>query len=87
MNEIYQKACSSKFAVAFDRYVQIIGFAAKNNRRIGSKSISELLGCHQRSAQRYLIQLEAQGYLVGDKETPQGFKPSNKAKQLFGVNA
>ena len=72
------------FSIAFDRYAQIISFAVQNNRRIDSRSVSELTSVCLRSAQRYLTQLEQQGYLVGDKETPQGFKPSNKAKQLFG---
>lgn len=79
-----QKVCGPKFAVAFDRYAQIISFAVRNKRRVDSKSVSELTNVCLRSAQRYLIQLEGQGYLVGDKETPQGFKPSEKAKQLFG---
>ena len=76
-----------KFAIAFDRFVQIISFATSSNRRIWSKEVSGLLGVHQRSAQRYLLQLEQQGYLVGDGERPIGYIPSDKAKQLFRVNA
>lgn len=72
------------FATSFDRYVQIVCLALKNKRRIWSKEVSDLLGVHQRSAQRYLIQLEQQGYLIGDGEYPIGYMPSIKAKQLFG---
>jgi Mn-dependent DtxR family transcriptional regulator len=75
------------FADSFDRYAQIVSFATKNKRRIWSKDVSELLSVHQRSAQRYLIQLEKKGYLVGDGEYPIGYMPSEKAKQLFGVTA
>lgn len=74
------------FSTAFDRYVQIVSFAVHNKRRIDSKSASKLTNVCLRSAQRYLIQLEEKGYLVGDKETPQGFIPTDKAKQLFGVS-
>jgi len=77
----------TNFAVLFDRYAQIINFAANNKRRIGSKDVSNLLDASQRSAQRYLIQLEQQGYLVSDGAHPIGYTPSVKAKKIFMVTA
>ncbi|MCX0332063.1 hypothetical protein NVT87_14400 [Acinetobacter radioresistens] len=47
--------------------------------------MAELTNVCLRSAQRYLVQLEKQGYLIGDNEIPRGFRPSDKAKQLFGA--
>lgn len=75
------------FVSSFDRYVQIISFATKNKRRIGSKEVSELVGVHQRSAQRYLTQLKDYGYLICDGESPAGYVPTEKTKEIFGVKA
>lgn len=75
------------FINSFDRYVQIVSFVTRNNRRIGSEEVSELLGVHRRSAQRYLIQLEDYGYLISDGECPTGYMPTGKAKEIFGVMA
>lgn len=86
-NKTVDRPNAVSFCDAFDRYAQIISFAVHNKRRIDSRSVSDLTNVCLRSAQRYLIQLEDRGYLVGDGETPQGFKPSKKAKQLFGVVA
>ncbi|MGY5391985.1 hypothetical protein [Acinetobacter sp. NigerLNRRAM0016] len=87
MSSSQPKFNSKKFATAFDCYVQIISFAVKNNRRIWSKEIASLAGVHIRSAQRYLHQLEDQGYLEGDGEYPIGYLPTDKAKNIFGVKS
>lgn len=75
------------FINSFDRYAQIVSFATRNKRRIGSKEVSELLGVHRRSAQRHLIQLEDYGYLISDSERPIGYMPTEKAKEILGVKA
>lgn len=74
-----------KFVHAFDCFAQIIGLALKTNGRIWSKDVSEQTGVCIRSAQRYLAQLEDYGYLYSDKNTPCGYRPTAKAKQLFEV--
>ncbi|EXE12597.1 hypothetical protein J559_3074 [Acinetobacter sp. 983759] len=45
----------------------------------------EITGLQQRSAQRYLVELEKLGYLQRDGSTPRGYKATDKTKQLFGV--
>jgi hypothetical protein len=80
------RSSAAPFGVAFDRYAQIMSFATRNSCRIDSRRVAELTNVCLRSAQRYLIQLEKQGYLIGDNEIPRGFRPSDKAKQLFGAN-
>jgi len=37
----------------------------------------------KRTLQKYLASLEKLGYITGDKKYPQGFLPTEKAKQLF----
>lgn len=37
----------------------------------------------KRTVQKYLASLEKLGYITGDKKYPQGFLPTEKAKQLF----
>lgn len=74
-----------KFVHAFDSFAQIIGLALKTNGRIWSKEVSEQTGVCIRSAQCYLAQLEDYGYLYSDKNTPCGYQPTAKAKQLFEV--
>lgn len=44
-------------------------------------------GVSERAVQRYLASLEQLGYVIGDRETPQGFIPTEKAKQLFGAKS
>lgn len=42
-----------------------------------------------RTVQRYVNSLEKLGYVLGDgkRNSPQGFLPTDKAKQLFGVKS
>ncbi len=40
-------------------------------------------GVSERTVHRYLASLEKLGYITGDKKYPQGFLPTEKAKQLF----
>ena len=37
----------------------------------------------KRTVQKYPASLEKLGYITGDKKYPQGFLPTEKAKQLF----
>ena len=75
------------FAFAFDRLDQIVCNSTKSNMRIGSKEVAEQLGINLRAAQRYLLQLEQIGYLVGDDAVPRGYRPTDKTKKLFGGEA
>ena len=75
------------FVFAFDCFVQIIGNSTKSNLRVGSKEVAEQLNIKLRTAQRYLSQLEQIGYLVGDDAIPRGYRPTEKAKKLFGGEA
>ncbi len=43
-------------------------------------------GATGRTVQRYLSSLEKLGFIEGDGKCPQGFLPTEKAKQLFGAN-
>lgn len=72
------------FVFAFDCLTQIVCNSTKSNVRIGSKEVAEQLGINLRAAQRYLLQLERIGYLVGDNEIPCGYRPTDKTKKLFG---
>ncbi|WP_312086975.1 hypothetical protein [Acinetobacter variabilis] len=41
----------------------------------------------KRTVQKYLASLEKLGYIIGDKKYPQGFIPTEKARQLFGAES
>lgn len=47
--------------------------------------VAEWTGLTRRSAQRYLKQFEQCGLVTGDSRSPQGFKVTDKTKQLFSV--
>ncbi|EZQ12088.1 hypothetical protein [Acinetobacter sp. Ver3] len=42
-------------------------------------------GVSARTVQRYLNSLQKHGYIQGDNQLPQGFVPTLKSKQTFGV--
>ena len=39
----------------------------------------------KRTVQKYMASLEKLGYIEGDRKCPQGFLPTDKAKQIFGA--
>ena len=65
--------------------IALLKAAATRSSRISTQDCADIIGLHKRSAQRYLVDLEALGYLKGDGCTPRGYKATDKAKQLFGV--
>lgn len=81
------KNLNHKLSFAFDCFAQIIGNSIKSNVRVGSKEVAGQLNIKLRTAQRYLSQLEQIGYLVGDDANPRGYRPTEKAKKLFGGEA
>ncbi|ENV87514.1 hypothetical protein F939_02298 [Acinetobacter radioresistens DSM 6976 = NBRC 102413 = CIP 103788] len=54
--------------------------------RTSVKEVNEWIGGTARPARTFVEQLELAGYVAGDKQNPEGFKPTEKAKQLFGAN-
>ena len=67
--------------------IALLKAAATRTSRISTQDCADIIGLHKRSAQRYLVDLEALGYLEGDGCAPRGYKATEKTKQLFGVQA
>ena len=65
--------------------IALLKAAVTRTGRISTQDCADIMGLHKRSAQRYLVDLEALGYLKGDGCTPRGYKATDKAKQLFGA--
>ena len=65
--------------------IALLKAAATRTSRISTQDCADIIGLHKRSAQRYLVDLEALGYLEGDGCIPRGYKATEKTKQLFGV--
>jgi hypothetical protein len=53
--------------------------------RTSVKEIHGWIGGTIRPARTFVEQLEEAGYISGDKQLPEGFRVTDKAKQLFGV--
>ena len=68
-----------------ERNIALLKAAATRTGRISTRDCADIIGLHRRSAQRYLVDLEGLGYLEGDGCYPRGYKATDKAKQLFGV--
>jgi hypothetical protein len=77
---------SGTFIKSFDSYAQVLSFAVKTNRKIWSGDFVENRNnkTELRAAQRNLRFLEKAGYLIGDDCMPKGYKPTRKAKEMFG---
>lgn len=67
----------------FDRMISMIVVTVNSNRRMAVADFVDVLGLSKRSAQRYVKTLQEMGYLAGDGCVPQGFKATEKTKQLF----
>lgn len=68
-----------------ERSIALLRTAYSRSSRLSTRDCMEITGLQQRSAQRYLVELEKLGYLQSDGSTPRGYKATDKAKQLFGV--
>lgn len=72
----------------FEMTLEIVLFITFRTKKTYVQDVLDdvVSGATGRTVQRYLSSLEKQGYLIGDNEIPRGFRPSDKAKQLFGAN-
>lgn len=68
-----------------ERSIALLITASSRSSRLSTQDCMEITGLQQRSAQRYLVELEKLGYLQGDGSIPRGYKATDKTKQLFGV--
>ena len=73
----------------FEMTVEIILFITFRTKQTYVQDIMDdvVTGVDKRTVQRYMRSLEKLEYVKGDSCCPQGFVPTDKAKQLFGVNA
>lgn len=67
-----------------ERSIALLRTASSRSNRLSTQDCMEITGLQQRSAQRYLVELEKLGYLQGDGSIPRGYKVTDKTKQLFG---
>lgn len=74
----------STFILHGEIFTQVLKLAIRKTGRLAVADIEPMFKT-KRQAQRCLFCLADQGYLIGDGCTPQGFKPTDKAKQLFEV--
>lgn len=68
-----------------ERSITLLKTVSSRSNRLSTRDCMEITGLQQRSAQRYLVELEKLGYLQGDGSIPRGYKATDKTKQLFGV--
>lgn len=74
----------SSFIRQGEIFTQVLKLAIRKTGRLAVADIEPLFKT-KRDAQRCLYRLAGHGYLIGDRCAPQGFKPTDKAKQLFEV--
>lgn len=70
-----------------ERSIALLRVVSSRANRLSTQECMEITGLQQRSAQRYLVELEKLGYLQGDGCSPRGYKATGKTKQLFGARA
>ncbi len=68
-----------------ERSIALLRTAYSRSSRLSTRDCMEITGLQQRSAQRYLVEIEKLGYLHSDGSTPRGYKATDKTKQLFGA--
>lgn len=71
----------------FELTLEIVLFITFRTKKTYVLEILEevVSGVSERTVHRYLASLERLGYIRGDGKCPQGFLPTEKAKQLFGA--
>ena len=74
----------SSFIEHGEAFTQVLKLAIQKTGRLAVSDVEPFFRT-KRQAQRCLFRLVGQGYLAGDRCSPQGFKPTDKAKQLFEV--
>lgn len=72
----------------FEMTLEIVLFITFRTKKTYVQDVLDdvVSGATGRTVQRYLSSLEKLGYIQGDGKCPQGFLPTEKAKQLFGAN-
>jgi len=72
----------------FEMTLEIVLFITFRTKKTYVQDVLDdvVSGATGRTVQRYLSSLEKLGYIQGDDKCPQGFLPTEKAKQLFGAN-
>ena len=73
----------------FEMTLEIVLFITFRTKKTYVQDVLDdvVSGATGRTVQRYLSSLEKLGYIQGDGKCPQGFLPTEKAKQLFGTTA
>lgn len=71
----------------FEMTLEIVLFITFRTKKTYVQDVLDdvVSGVSERTVHRYLASLERLGYIRGDSKCPQGFLPTEKAKQLFGV--
>ena len=71
----------------FEMTLEIVLFITFRTKKTYVQDVLDdvVSGATGRTVQRYLSSLEKLGYIQGDDKCPQGFLPTEKAKQLFGA--
>jgi len=71
----------------FEMTLEIVLFITFRTKKTYVQDVLDdvVSGATGRTVQRYLSSLEKLGFIEGDGKCPQGFLPTEKAKQLFGV--
>lgn len=79
---------SKTHSQVFEKTIEIILFITFRTKKTYVLEILEevVSGVSERTVHRYLASLEQLGFIEGDDKCPQGFLPTEKAKQLFGAN-
>lgn len=75
---------SKTMSCMFDTLVKFMHSAVNDSGRKSRQCYEEITGVSKRCAQRQLNALVRCGYLIHDNETPRGYFPTEKAKQMFG---
>lgn len=73
----------------FEMTLEIVLFITFRTKKTYVQDVLDdvVSGATGRTVQRYLSSLEKLGFIEGDGKCPQGFLPTEKAKQLFGATA
>jgi len=79
---------SSKHAVKQgERMILVLRNIINKRGRTSVKEVQQWIGVTNRNTANFVNQLIIEGYLESNSKTPLSLKATDKAKQLFGVNA
>ena len=79
---------SSKHAVKQgERMILVLKNIINKRGRTSVKEVQQWIGVTNRNTANFVNQLIIEGYLESNSKTPLSLKATDKAKQLFGVNA